>query len=555
MKKSTAIRAFQTDISPIAIPKVFPYLFSRIPHPLCRVAAEELQADLQKQTTWHKLLGASGGEGKMFGVLVVQDAAGVLGYLASFSGAIGAVNHHPGFVPPVYDLLQPDGFFKLGEARLDKLNAQILRLEQSTALREIQQQVADGQSKLLQAQQDWSLKLKTEKLARKKKREELLANACPRQIEEQLEALNRCSQLAKIAQKKDLAGLREEQQKLIDKLHKTLEPIIHLKQQRKEQSAALQTRIFEQFKLLNNRQEPQSVLQIFQQQKLGMPPAGAGDCAAPKLLQYAFQQQLQPIALAEFWWGASPQSALRRHGQFYPPCQNKCAPIFQHMMQYIAQEDNPIASQLKAPSKLEIIYEDDWLLVVNKPDCFLSVPGKIAADSVAQRLKKLLPSASEPLLVHRLDMATSGLLLVAKDRQTHRALQSQFIKRTVEKRYAALLDGIVEADSGAIDLPLRVDLHNRPQQLVCAEHGKAARTLWEVIERKEGKTRVYFQPITGRTHQLRMHAAHHLGLNAPIVGDALYGKAADRLYLHACYLEITHPHSQKRICFHAPSPF
>ncbi len=226
-----------------------------------------------------------------------------------------------------------------------------------------------------------------------------------------------------------------------------------------------------------------------------------------------------------------------------------------HMLQYEDQEADPLLGQLKQPDELEILFEDEWIMVIDKPAQFLSVPGKEISDSVQQRVKRMRPDASGPLLVHRLDMSTSGILLVAKDPVTHKALQSQFIKRITRKRYVALLDGLVPDDSGTIDLPLRVDLDNRPRQLVCYEHGKSARTNWELIAREGNKTRVYFYPVTGRTHQLRVHAAHPNGLNTPIVGDELYGKASDRLHLHAELLEIIHPQSGNRMEFRSEVPF
>ncbi|PTN10029.1 tRNA pseudouridine32 synthase / 23S rRNA pseudouridine746 synthase [Mangrovibacterium marinum] len=556
--QTASFTAFKSDIGDIALPQRFPYVFTYEPHSLCRVAAEELQQTIQSHPEWNDWFGlgqGSIGVGKMFGVLVVQAADGSLGYLAGFSGAIDGRNAIPGFVPPVYDLLNPQGFFKLGERQLNELNRAIGKLENSDELRSAKERLGACQQELEFVQTQWKARLKAGKKARKKQRMEAAAMLDGAALEERLEKLNRDSQLEKLASKKAIAEHKQQLEQLQKQLAGLLAPLEAMKQQRKEQSARLQGEIFDQFRLLNYRQELKTVSAIFREQGEELPPAGAGDCAGPKLLQYAFQQQLKPIALAEFWWGASPKSAVRKHKQFYPPCRSKCAPLMKQMLKGLDMEPDPLTSQLNQPRELEILFEDAWIMVVNKPGQFLSVPGKQITDSVLQRVRQMRPDAQGPLLVHRLDMSTSGILLVAKDPVTHKALQSQFMKRTTRKRYVAVLNGLLEQEQGVIDLPLRVDLDNRPQQLVCFEHGKSARTRWEVIARQNGKTRVYFYPITGRTHQLRVHAAHIDGLNTPIVGDELYGTAADRLYLHAESIEIIHPQTGQRMKFTAPVPF
>jgi tRNA pseudouridine32 synthase / 23S rRNA pseudouridine746 synthase len=251
--------------------------------------------------------------------------------------------------------------------------------------------------------------------------------------------------------------------------------------------------------------------------------------------------------MAEFWWGVSPKSEIRKHGQFYPACRGKCEPILAHMLDGLDVEKNPMLTNHAEGKEIEIIYEDDSILVINKPAEFLSVPGKNVEDSVLARIKNKLPEATGPLIVHRLDMSTSGLILIAKNKEVHKDLQNQFIERTVKKQYVALLEGIVSKDEGLIDLPLRVDLDNRPYQIVCYEYGKSAQTKWKVIERLNDQTKVNFYPITGRTHQLRVHAAHKFGLNTPIVGDDLYGSREKRLYLHAESIEFIHPVSKKTL--------
>ena len=259
--------------------------------------------------------------------------------------------------------------------------------------------------------------------------------------------------------------------------------------------------------------------------------------------------------MAEFWWGESPKSAIRKHKHFYPACQGKCQAILGHMLQGIKIDENPLLNQSSDGKNIEVIYEDEELLIINKPADFLSVPGKTIQDSVYHRIKMLFPKATGPLIIHRLDMSTSGLMIIAKSKGTHKYIQKQFINRNVQKRYIALLDGLIKENNGIIDLPLRVDLEDRPRQLVCYQHGKPAKTKWEVIERYNGKTKVYFYPITGRTHQLRVHSAHIKGLNTAILGDDLYGKKSHRLHLHAEAIEFKHPKTKELVRFEIKAPF
>ena len=253
--------------------------------------------------------------------------------------------------------------------------------------------------------------------------------------------------------------------------------------------------------------------------------------------------------MAEFWWGISPNSEIRKHKNYYPACQGRCKPILNHMLDSIEMDDNLLLENGSEKQKLEIIFEDDAIIIVNKPAEFLSVPGKEITDSVYTRIKEKYPNATGPIIVHRLDMSTSGILILTKTKEANKILQSQFIKRTIKKRYIALLDGNLSENSGTINLPLRLDVDDRPRQLVDFTYGKNAKTKWEVIERKDNKTRVHFYPITGRTHQLRVHAAHKNGLNAPIIGDDLYGKKENRLHLHAEFIEFSHPSTNKKMSF------
>jgi len=328
--------------------------------------------------------------------------------------------------------------------------------------------------------------------------------------------------------------------------------INELKELRKQKSNTLQQRLFAEYAFLNGLGESKSLGEIFNNN----PPAGAGECAAPKLLHFAFQNNLKPICIAEFWWGQSPKSEVRKHQQFYPSCKSKCEPILLgNKFKGLEIDKNPFEINPDKGKDIEIIFEDDSIAVINKPAEFLSVPGKQISDSVYARMKTRYPDATGPIIVHRLDMSTSGIMLIAKTEEVYLNLQSQFIKRTIKKRYEALLDGVPTTEEGFVDLPLRVDLDDRPRQLVCYEHGKPAQTIWEVIAVENGKTRVNFYPITGRTHQLRVHASHELGLKTPIVGDDLYGTKSNRLHLHAKSIEFEHPISKKRMQISVDAPF
>jgi len=331
--------------------------------------------------------------------------------------------------------------------------------------------------------------------------------------------------------------------------------IEQLKEKRKNLSNQLQQQIFENYYFTNALGEQKSLGAIFENTVDVKPPAGSGECAAPKLLQHAYLNKLTPICLAEFWWGQAPKSEIRLHKQFYPACKSKCEPILGHMLEGLTVDPNPMLDNPAEGKSLSIVYDDESIVVINKPAEFLSVPGKNIYDSVYARVLELYPTATGPLIVHRLDMSTSGLLIVAKNKEAHQQLQRQFIKRNVKKRYVALLAGVIQEDEGVIDLPLRVDLEDRPRQLVCYEHGKSAVTHWKVIKRSNTQTLIHFYPITGRTHQLRVHAAHSLGLNAPIVGDDLYGTKADRLHLHAEWIQVNHPVTHKKIQFQVDPEF
>ena len=524
---------FTTSITDIPLPERFTYPFCYTPHPLCILAAKEVQSYLTRQTAWKDELR----QGKMFGVLIVQTEHGETGYLAAFSGILAGKNLHPFFVPPVYDLLQPQGFFKIEEENISSINRNIRQLENDKAYAALSAELARTIQSAENILATAKAQLKEAKTAREQRRKEKELNA-----QEEAELI-RESQFQKAEYKRLERSWKARITTLQTQTEDWERRISALKSERKTRSAALQQKLFEQFGMLNYRGEVKNLCEIFGQTVHKTPPAGAGECAAPKLLQQAYLHGWKPIAMAESWWGDSPKTEIRHHGHYYPACKGKCEPILQHMLQGLQVEENPMLKRMQVPSQnLEIVYEDPWLSVINKPAGMLSVPGKEDAVSVYSLMREQYPEADGPLTVHRLDMATSGLMLIAKTKRVHQNLQAQFKTRLVRKRYVALLEGIVPKDKGTVDLPLCLNPLDRPRQMVHTEHGKPAITDYQVLERLDGKrTRIAFYPRTGRTHQLRIHAAHPLGLHCPIIGDELYGEKADRLYLHAEYLEFTHP--------------
>lgn len=539
---------FKTNISGISLPEKFTFPFYYEPHELSVIASKELQEYLESQTDFDHNFGLIDNQeglviGKMFGVLVCQNQEGELGYLWAFSGKLAGVNQLNYFVPTIFDMLQEDGFFRKEEEVLNAINRQIEVLENSAELQTRKIQLEKTKTEALTDIQNQKNKIKRLKLERDEKRNSF-TNLSSTEIEQLELELSEESKKESILLKKMTKYWNFQIENLQKDVDLLLEEINQLKEERRVKSGALQQKLFAEYSFLNQFGERKSIGEIFNNN----PPAGAGECAAPKLLHYAFENHLKPIAMAEFWWGQSPKSEIRKHKQFYPACKSKCEPILlSHMLKGLDMEANPFQENPAEGKTIEIVYEDEVLLVINKPEEFLSVPGKIISDSVYQRIKELYPNATGPLIVHRLDMSTSGLMLIAKDEETYVKLQSQFIKRTIKKRYIALLDGILEENEGFIDLPLRVDLDDRPRQLVCYEHGKPAQTKWEKIEVRNNQTLVYFYPITGRTHQLRVHASHELGLKTPIIGDDLYGTKANRLHLHAESLTFEHPETREQM--------
>jgi len=519
-----------------SLPDQFTNPFDYTPNLLCIEAQKHLQKHLPRPESMPK--------GKMFGILVVTDALGKLGYLASFSGNETNKETEITFVPQIFDITNPQGYFKQNEAKLTELNKTIAALEKSEELANMEQQLT-----ILKKEAD--VKIGIAKNALKKSKNNRSIKRQGTDCEEQLQELIKESQF----EKSQFNQLKKKLKESIDALEKNIverkQAIASLKQERKRKSNKLQKQLFDSYVFNNILGESKNATDIFHQLNKQLPPAGTGDCAAPKLLNHAFANGYKPVCMAEFWWGPSPKAEIRKHGYFYAACKSKCEPILAFMLKGLNVESSP---NTQAPL-VEILYNDDQLVVINKPHGLLSVPGKENHESVYSQVKALYPQADGPLIVHRLDLATSGLMVLAKNKTIHKALQLQFLNRTVKKTYVALLDGNINESNGEINLPLRVDINDRPRQLVCFKHGKPATTKWQLIEQANGQSRIYFYPITGRTHQLRVHAAHIMGLNTPITGDPLYGIRGKRLMLHAEKIEFDHPTLKQRMSFKKEADF
>lgn len=564
---------FTQAIDAYALPQRFTFPFYYEPHPLCVIAAEELQQHLETQNDWQHNFGLTGkltgAIGKMFGVLLVQHSQGEVGYLSAFSGKLAEQNHWPRFVPPVFDMLAKDNFFHAENLQINQINAQLLVLENHPDIPRLNAELVTKQTQAETQLAAHRQVMIDGRQSRKAQRNQLAAQWAANPTDETLRE-NAVSE-AKLSQesineKNQLRDIKHYWDERINAVSQALSQLTDkrdaLRQERKRLSAALQQKLFEQYRFLNIRGAEKSLNGIFNGTVELTPPAGSGECAAPKLLHYAFKHGLKPLAIAEFWWGAPPKSEIRQHKQFYPACLRKCQPILGHMLEGLVVDENPLLTNPAEGKTLSILYQDDAMAIVNKPAEFLSVPGKEIEDSVYSRMRQTFPNATGPLIVHRLDMSTSGLMVIALTKEAHKQLQKQFIQRTVTKRYVALLDGIPaqvtdKQTTGHISLPLRGDLDDRPRQLVCHEFGKVAETDWELnhINGTAHQTRVYLSPKTGRTHQLRVHCAHSEGLNTPIVGDDLYGRRANRLHLHADLLMLQHPVTREQMRFQIDPDF
>ena len=551
---ASCFTTFNENIDNLALPEQFTFPFYYKPHPLAVAAAKQLQQQLKKLDK--AILDTDDIDaGKMFGVLVVQDESQQLGFISAYSGQIAGIDEQLHFAPNVALKHIDDAEFSQQSQVINDINAQITALQNSDNYQQIEQQLVTARQHY---EQQLIAKQQAMQVTRKQRKQQ--RQVASKQLNnDEFEKLK--NQLAgqSIVEKKQLQALKQQWQKRIAALEQAQltinDEINGLKKRRKVLSKNLQKKLFAQYQFLNANGEVTDLNAIFAKLPEHTPPSGAGDCAAPKLLQYAYKHNLKPLAMAEFWWGAPPKSAIRHHLHYYPSCYSKCQPILGHMLEGLNVENNPLLVNPAQGKDLTIVYQDDDLLVVNKPAEFLSVPGINIDDSVYMRIKTQFPHASGPLIVHRLDMSTSGLLMIALNKRVHKALQKQFIERSVEKRYVALVAGNIAAESGSIELPLVLDFDDKPRQMVCYKTGKPSLTTWQVLERKNNTTRLQLYPKTGRTHQLRVHCAHHLGLNTPIVGDTHYGEKSDRLHLHAEYLAFTHPISHERLEFEVAADF
>lgn len=524
--------------------------FRYIPHPLVVRAAEAVISEIASDAQLHRLFAP----GKMLGVLVVSCPEGTelpelhrlpdgnTAYLSAFSGNVGDRNLIPGFVPPIFDLLDPEGGFKQGEAEISAINREVQALEQAPEYRALVASRAALEQEMTEVLEEMKVAMAASKARREQLREALASDSDSGSVSgsapltsADLASLVRESQFekAEFRRRKQefvsrLAGLDQE-----IKAHE--DGIIDLKAKRARLSDRLQRWIFEQFVVMNGLGERRSVLEIFEERGL-VPPGGTGECAAPKLLQFAFQQGLRPMWMGEFWVGASPAGSVRREGDFYPSCSSKCGVLLPFMMRGLeGPDDAEVAGSILGGLEMRIVYEDDWLLVIDKPGGMPSVPG---LDGRISALELLRGRFSGLEAVHRLDMDTKGLLVFAKSAEVATALRRQFERRGVGKMYRAVLspcmpmacassfEPLVVGKQGDIDLPLAPDYEDRPRQKVDRAHGKVAHTSFVVTEVfPDGAVAVEFRPVEGRTHQLRVHAAHVSGLGRPIVGDLLYGGA------------------------------
>ena len=553
------VHHLNTDIQP---PHQFTFPFCYEPHPLCRLAAAEVEHHIVESGVWQGETSC----GKMFGVLVVREerrvkseesdgSEGALGFIAAYSGLLAGRNDWAYFVPPVFDAQQPDGHFKVTERSISDINKEIDGIRRSADYQSAKKREEELRQSADEQITAMKQRIASAKAERDRRRSDAQAGLL--QISEaEAAAMTRESQTLKA----DLRRLKQRLDMELSAAHALTfqydERIAALRQRRRSMSDELQRWLFMQYRMLNARGEERNLIDIFSTTTHGIPPAGAGDCCAPKLLQYAYSHGLQPVCMAEFWWGESPRQEIRHHLSYYPACRSKCLPILTHMLQGLDVEPNPLTAT--ASEELKIVYEDDAICVVDKPAGMLSVPGKDNVESVESIMRQRWHQYDgNPIMVHRLDRDTSGLMVVARTLEAYHSLQQQFARRLAAKRYEAVLDGVPATHEGTINLPLMPDITDRPRQCVDMQHGKPSVTTYRVVSTRANRTLVWLYPHTGRTHQLRVHCAHPLGLATPILGDPLYGRgtAAPRMYLNAAELEITHPVTGRRMQWKSESAF
>ena len=550
------IHHFQEDIL-FDGPQGFTDPFRYMSHPLVKVAAEKTIKKIDEDP----MLADAFAEGKMLGVLVckvsdcskraehlpssllcelLQSETADIVYIAGFSGNVGGRSIIEGFVPPIYDLTDPDGFFKEEEARISGINRKIDEINCSDGFTHLKTQLAEYEAARDKETAEWAEKMQQSKKERAERRDKANDTA-------ELAAITKESQFEKAEFRRMKAGWTERIANIQNQLDEIRKEIADLKKRRAEMSDRLQDWIFRQYIVHNAAGEEISIADLFDSQGL-VPPGGTGECAAPKLLEYAYRHNLKPLAMGEFWYGTSPDTAVRTHGHFYPSCTSKCGPLLGFMTKGLNIHQEVFTEGLSPV----IIHQDEHLIVVEKPSGMPSVPGLDGRQSLQEWLSS---RHGEIHAVHRLDMDTSGVMLFAKTQNAAIDLRRQFEEHTVRKTYLARLSAcrkdISKGDKGIIELPLSADYDERPRQKVDTKQGKPAITEYEVIETNDdGTIDIIFHPVTGRTHQLRVHSAHTLGLGCPIVGDMLYGgDSSSRLHLHAYEIKFRHPSDGKSVCF------
>jgi tRNA pseudouridine32 synthase/23S rRNA pseudouridine746 synthase len=529
------------------------------PHPLARRAAEELRSRLRRGELARGFELSSldePGPGKMFGVLVVAAPDGRIGYLCAFSGMLGERWHVEGFAPPLFDPAARDTFWPAVQAELYALEDRHTELTEGAEPVALRARLAELTARHATAAAELRARHDANRRRRHDARRQLAEGTLgDTERRAALHALAQESRADDMERQRLEVAHQQEREALESALRALDARRAELERSRAERSRQLWQQIAHSYVIPNARGEARTVAALFAPEP---PPGGAGDCAAPKLLAQAYRHHLRPLALAEFWWGAPPFTSERRSGDYYPACHSKCGTVLPYMLEGLEVDPAPpLDKPSSAQQELRLVYEDPWLLVVDKPCGLVSSPGRHGSmrDSVLVRLRKRFPDSPRPLLLHPLDSEASGLLLAARDTETLAALQRQFSQREAHQRFVAWLDGHVSGEHGVIELPLRADFEHRPRHLVDPLHGKRATTGWRVTQHAGARTRVTLVPRTDRTHQLRVHAAHPLGLGAPIAGDRLYGRDGPRLMLHAESMTFTHPRTGERLELESPAPF
>lgn len=544
---------FEEDIASIEVPDKFTYPFYYTPTNLMLAAVSQVQKRLESIEFEHNF-GIDKRKhlpviGKMFGVLIVETISGDLGILTTHSGEIKDSKDYDLFVPSIVDHTTLENKKEESKKKVSNINLKISLIKENIEYKDLQKQEHELKDKHAKQLNTLKQLMKDAKKTRSLKRES--SKLDDKELSELIkESLHYKHELKVL--KDSIIETENTFSVKIEYFDKQIDDLIL---ERKNILNEIQKFELEQYKFLNFKKESKTLIEIFEENAKHKPPAGTGNCSAPKLLQYAYQNGLKPIAISEFWWGTPHKSEIKKHKYFYPACTSRCKPILKHMLKGLVVEENELLLNNPSDYKIEIIYEDEYLLLINKPHGLLSVPGLTISDSVATRMKALYPKATGPLIVHRLDQETSGIMLIAKDIETYKSLQKQFIERTIKKKYKALLSEKVHNPEGIINLPLRGDINNRPYQMVCEKNGKQSTTKYKVLKSINNTTYIEFEPITGRTHQLRVHSAHFKGLNTPIVGDTLYGQKSDRLKLHASWIKFKHPKTLQYMEFNSNPDF